>query len=186
MTTVCLVVLTIAGSWCYDNAPLIGDCVPAAVTGVYNCVARPQDFAVFVSAYDPVYCLPEIVGSDYEPTNCYDDPMYTGSGGYVPEWYSDKPCLPGGKCGISCPLGWNWKQVTIADIGTFRCIDSGDGIVPGYKLVTRWVYDTVAGAYLPQVTHKWVITLDVLYPVYRNGWPTWALLVYDKWHFIAE
>lgn len=181
LLTVCVIVSGIVGSFCYDNATPVGDCVPAAVANVVNCIARPQDFKILPSAYDPAFCLPEIVGDEHEPINCQGDPMYTGAGAYVPDWYSNKPCLPGGMCGAACPAGWNWRQVTIDNVGTFRCIDSGGGIKPGYKLVTQVVYDPVLLVYRAFMSYQWVITVDVLYPVYTLGWPGYSLQTYDNW-----
>ncbi len=170
MTTVCLTVISIIGVFCFDNAMPIGDCRSSVHPHVTECTARADDLSIFVSAYDPVYCKPEIVGLDYEPTNCYGDPDYTGSGAYVPDWYYH---------GVSCPIGWNWRLLSIADVGEFRCIDSGTGIKPGYKLATRW--NLANGVYLPVTQYEWTITVDILYPVYELGWPNYALQVYDHW-----
>ncbi len=170
MTTICLTVISIIGQFCFGNAMPIGDCRDSVHPHVQECVARADDLSIFVSTYDPTFCNPEIVGEDYEPTNCYGDPDYTGSGAYVPDWYNR---------GVSCPVGWNWRLLTIVGIGEFRCIDSGTGIKPGYKLVTRWMLTD--GVYLPTTQYEWTITVDILYPVYELGWPDYALRVYDNW-----
>ena len=147
MTTVCLAVIGIIGTFCYDNATPIGDCRSSVHPHVIECTARADELSIFVSAYDPTFCKPEVVGIDNR--------------------------------GVSCPLGWSWRLLSIASVGEFRCIDSGTGIKPGYKLVTRWILTD--GVYLPITQYEWVITVDILYPVYELGWPDYALQVYDEW-----
>lgn len=127
--------------------------------GQMLCVAEENELPLFLSVYDPALC-------DTVPTNCDGDPDF-GTGILFDEvWY---------EAGVACPIDWVWSVVHVPGIGEWRCIDTGGRIEPQFREV--WVFE-------PGNVHKewkWVITVDVVYPHHREGWPWWSLQSYSDW-----
>lgn len=157
MSTVCLIVLGIAGQFCHSPATLIGECT-AMNHEQYLCVVAEAELPLFLSIYDPAIC-------DTHPTNCDGDPDFGTGIPFADEWY---------EVAAACPVDWVWQTITVPGIGEWHCIDTGGRIHPQFREV--WNFSAE-----PVLEWQWVIVLDVCYPHHEAGWPWWALQSYSEW-----
>jgi hypothetical protein len=132
MTAVCLVVLSIIGTWCYDNAAPIGDCYPLP-TGTL-CFVAAEELPIRASWYDPA------LGG----INCMEPCDLLGDGTAVAEAYG---------WAASCPNGWYGRWLDVEYAGRWQCRDHGGAIVP------TWGEAFVSGV---GTGWHWWITVDFL------------------------
>lgn len=109
--TVCLIVLSIIGTFCYADAQPVGECVVWADTAV--CFVAAEELPLRASWYDP----------DLGGINCMFPCDQLGDGTAVSEAYG---------WALSCPMGWYGRWLEIEYAGRWQCRDHGGAIMPTY------------------------------------------------------
>lgn len=112
---VCLIVIGIAGQFCYGPATLIGECVEMNYDQ-YLCEEEATAIRLRLSAYDPAWCQ-EI------PTNC-DGDTALGSG---------LPYEPYYDIAAACPADWYFHTITVDGVGSWECLDTGSALKPTFR-----------------------------------------------------
>lgn len=151
MTSVCLIVLGIAGQFCYAPAELIGECVEMNHSQ-YLCIAPHDALSIRLSAYDPSWC-------DVYPTNCYEGNTSLATGLHYADYYG---------IAAACPIEWLHKTVTVDGVLSRVCLDTGGAIEPTYR----------NGEWFIVIDVLYHFEDD---PKHGESWPWWALQNYELW-----
>ncbi|NJN53998.1 MAG: hypothetical protein HC804_04100 [Anaerolineae bacterium] len=112
--TICLIVTSIIGVFCQNNATPIGDCMTfPAPFSMTVCTVAAEQLPVRASWYNPT------LGG----VNCMEPCAYLGDGTAVQAAYG---------WAIACPDGWYGRWLTIEHAGRWQCRDHGGAIQPTY------------------------------------------------------
>jgi len=113
-----------------------------------------ESLPVLLTWYDPAQCVNEF-GAVIVNINCNHDPFHFADGTAVLEssYGTTAACIP----------EWLGRDITVIGLGTYRCRDTGGGIVVEWN----------------EYYQQWVIRLDVLShdPIDRN---------YCLWEWVME
>lgn len=110
--TVCLIVTSIIGMFCFQDAAPVGRCFYTPPDNAY-CVIPAQELPLRASWYDPA------LGG----VNCMDPCHLLGDGTHVDNAYG---------WALSCPDGWYGRWLDVQHAGSHLCLDSGGAIHPTY------------------------------------------------------
>lgn len=111
--TVCLVVASIFGVWCYENAAPVGDCFNFSPFGGQVCYVGADELPLRASWYDPA------LGG----VNCMEPCGQLGDGTAVSDGYGWV---------VACPDGWYGRWLDVEHAGRWQCRDHGGAIHPTY------------------------------------------------------
>ncbi len=166
MTTVCLLVATITGAYCYQGADRIGHC--NNLEDVAVCRVEAEELPLYFSWYNPQLCY------EGHTINCDGSPEHAALG-LIEDWMYGEAA--------ACPPGWTrWGRTAVIQTawGDYTCIDRGGRIHPMWREV--W---TANGLIM-----TWAIVVDLLaHERPDNGYYLtydWSLSSTDTWRYFND
>lgn len=130
---VCLIVVSIIGIFCHQDAQPVGKCWQHPFIDTHICVIEAEQLPLRASWYDPV------LGG----VNCMAPCDQLGDGTAVADAYGWV---------VACPPGWYGRWLDVEYAGRQQCRDHGGAVVPTY-----------GRAYTPEgFVYTWWITVDFL------------------------